>query len=68
MQTEQVDVVIELDEPQHGDDPLVEPGGVGNVDLPIVDPVGRGIELAVAGQPGLVDDTGALGVAAGRGG
>ena len=63
MQAEQIDGVIELNEAQHRDDAPFEGVGVGNAGLPVIDPIGGDVELAVAGQPGLFDGPGAFGVA-----
>jgi hypothetical protein len=58
-QSEEMNIVIEIDDPQDLDDARLEPGRIGYTRLLVVDPVGSDIELAVPGLPGFLDRPGA---------
>src|SRR6516165_10133384 len=54
-QSEEMNILVEVDEPQHLDDARLEFGGVGDACLPIVYPIGGDIILAVSRPARLLD-------------
>ena len=59
-QPEQVDVVVEIDEPQHVENARLERRRVGDAGLLVIDPVGGDVEFAVRRLPRLFEQAGAL--------
>jgi hypothetical protein len=58
-QSEEMNIVIEIDDPQDLDDACLEPSRIGYTRLLVVDPVGSDIELAVPRLTGFLDRPGA---------
>src|SRR5258705_5741787 len=58
-QSEEMMVVIEIDDPEDLDDARLEPSRIGYSGLPVVDPVGSDIELTVPRLTGFLDRPGA---------